>query len=317
MLVPALPVPIPHPQQRAFVANIESYVKRICRRWRISGPDVEDLVQESLAEIVASVRTFQPDKADFETWARGVARNVVRRYLRDTKRYWERFSPSQDDINDHAAPQPSPERCAQRAQARSAIVNAAETAKLQHVQVVTLHVIDGMSHKDIARQMKISPANSEKCYFRGLTHFAKCLSGSELLSAMPPSVTGCNDGTFSFTETPSRWFELSHYTGQIVAGVLAFLAFVPDFVPHARDSRSLQEEDYAMYRLDKQSGVHDEPDTHRGAPDVKPEPASSPSVPVVSAPTRAGDKPTYADPFAPLPPFKPTEHTSSHRPRGR
>jgi RNA polymerase sigma factor (sigma-70 family) len=315
MLVPPLPVPIPAPQQRTFVTNIESYVKRVCRRWGITGPDVEDLVQESLAEIVASVRTFQADKADFETWARGVARNVVRRYLRDAKRYWERFSPSQDDIDDHAAPQPSPERCAQRAQARCAIVNAAETAKSEHMQVVTLHVIDGMSHKDIARQMKISPANSEKRYFRGLTHFAECLSGSELLSAMPPSVTGCNDESISFTETPSRWFVFSHYTGQIVAGVLAFLAFVPDSVPLARESRSLQ--GYAMYRLDKQSGVHDEPDARRVTPDVKPQPASLPSVRVVPKPTRGGDKPTYVLDPAPLPPFKPTEHTSSHRPRGR
>lgn len=315
MLVPALPIPVPQPQQHTFVVGIKSHVQQMCRRWGISGPDVEDLVQESLAEIVASVRTFQPDKGDFETWARGVARNVIRRHLRDMKRYLAHFSPSQDDIDDHAAPQPSPERCAQRAQARCAIVNAAETAKSKHMQVVALHAIDGMSHKDIAQQMGISATNSEKCYFRGLTHFAECLD-SELLSAMPPSLSGCDDKPFSFTETTSRWFERSHYTGQVVAGVLAFLSFVPiGSKPPAQETRSAQ--DCAMYRLDKQSGVHDEPDIHPVAPAVKPEPASLPSVPVVSAPTVARDKPTYVDPFAPLPPFKPTEHSSSHRPRGR
>lgn len=315
MPVPALPIPIPLPQQHTFVAGIKRYVKRICRRWGISGPDVEDLAQESLAEVVASVRTFQPDKADFETWARGVARNVVRHYLRDTNRYLERFTPYNANVEDHASPHPSPERCAQRAQARCAIINAAESGSARNMKVVELHFFEGMSHKDIGNQMEISATYSEKCYFRGLTHFAECLD-SELLSAMPPSVTGCNDAPISFTGTPSRWFELSHYTGQIVAGVLAFLTFVPDLEPHARKSQSLQDQDYTMYHLDKQSGGHDEPDTHRGAPDVKPKPASLPSVPVVSAPTMARDKPTYVDPFAPLPPFKPTEHSSSHRPRG-
>ncbi len=312
MLIP-LPVPVPPPEQRTFVANIESYVKRVCRRWGISGPDVEDLVQQSLLEIIASVRTFEPDKADFETWARGVARNVVRHHLRDVNRYLERFAPYNANTEDYASPHPSPERCAQRAQARCAIVNAAEKGKSQQVQVVALHVIDGMSHKDIGLQMQISPTNSEKCYFRGLTHFAECLS-SDLLSVMPPSVAGC-DESISFTKTTSRWFELSHYTGQIVAGVLAFLAFTPMGSEPRHETRSLQ--NHVMSQCDKPSDVHDEPRMLPDAPGGKPEPASLPSVRVVPEPTRGGDKPTYVQDLAPLPPFKPTPHTSAHRPRGR
>lgn len=314
MLVPALPIPIPLPQQRTFVAGIKSYVKGICHTWGISGPDVEDLAQESLAEIVASVRTFQPDKADFETWARGVARNVVRRYLRDLKKYWERFSPSQDDIDDHAASQPSPERCAQRAQARCAILNAVESGSARNMKVVELHLFEGMSHKDIGNQMAISVTYSEKCYFRGLTYFAECLD-SELLSAMPPSVTGCNDDPISFNETPSRWFELSHYTGQVVAGVLAFLMFIPTGSPSFLRETPLPKT--SMCRQDKLADVLDEPKALPDMPTGKPEPASLPSVGVVPTPTVAKDKPTYVDAHAPLPPFKPTEHSSSHRPRGR
>jgi RNA polymerase sigma factor (sigma-70 family) len=312
MPVPALPIPISAPQQRTFVAGIESYVKRICRQWRVSGPDVEDLVQESLAEIVASVRTFQPEKADFETWARGVARNVIRHYLRDTTSYLDCFSPYQANVEELPSSQPSPERCAQRAQARYAIVNAAEKGKPQQMQVVVLHAIDGASHKEIGLQLQISAANSEKCFFRGLTHFAECLS-SDLLCAVPPSVSGCDDKSNSFAET--RSFERSHYAGQIVAGVLALLTLT------LVGSRSIQHEtsgqNSPMSQRDKPSVVHDEPAVHRDAPAGKLEPASLPSVPVVPKPTRGADKPAYVLDLAPLPPFKPTEHTVSHRPRGR
>ena len=313
MLIP-LPVPVPPPQQRNFVTNIKSYVKRVCCCWGISGPDVEDLVQQSLLEICASVPTFESDKAEFETWARGVTRNVIRHYLRDRKRHLERFPHWDVDIEDFASPHPSPERCAQRAQARCAIVNAAEKGKSKQVQVVALHVIDGMSHKEIGLQMQISPANSEKCFFRGLTHFAECLS-SDLLSVMPPSVTGCDDESISFTKTTSRWFELSHYTGQIVAGVLAFLTFTPLGSEPRNETLFLQAE--AMSQCDKPSDVHDEPRMLPEAPGGKPEPASLPSVRDVPEPTRGGDKPTYVQDLAPLPPFKPTPHTSAHRPRGR
>lgn len=314
MLAPILPVPIPPPEQRAFVAGIERHVKRMCLQWRISGPDVEDLVQESLAEIVASVRTFQPDKADFETWARGVARNVIRHYLRDTTSYLDCFSPYQPNVEELPSSQPSPERCAQRAQARYAIVNAAEKGKSQQVQVVALHAIDGMSHKDIGLQLHISPTNSEKCYFRGLTHFAECLD-SELLSVMPPFVTGCDDESISSTETTSRWFERSHYAGQIVAGVLAFLTFALVGAEPIQPETSVQ--NASMSQRDKPSDVPDEPRVLPDTPRGKPEPVSLPSVPVVSTPTMGGDKPAYVDPFAPLPPFKPTKQSSSHRPRGR
>lgn len=314
MLTPVLPVPVPPPEQRAFVAGIERHVKRMCHQWRISGPDVEDLVQESLAEIVASVQTFKPDKGDFETWARGVARNVIRHYLRDTTSYLDCFSPYHPNIEELPSSQPSPERCAQRAQARYAIVNAAETGKSQQMQVVALHAIEGMSHKDIGLQLHISPTNSEKCYFRGLTHLAECLD-SELLSAMPPFVTGCDDEAVSTTKTTSRWFERSHYAGQIVAGVLALLSLT--LIGSGPNFREKFVQNSPMSQLDKLSGGRDEPVVLRDTPTGKPEPASLPSVPVVSAPTVAKDKPTYVDPFAPLPPFKPTERTSSHRPRGR
>ena len=313
MLIP-LSVPIPPPQQRAFIASIESYVKRVCRRWGVSGPDVQDLVQESLAEIVASVRAFEPGKGDFETWARGVARNVIRHHLRDTTTYLNCFSPYHPNVDELPSLQPSPERCAQRAQARYAIANAAEKGKSQQMQVVALHAIDGMSHNDIGLQLHISPANSEKCYFRGLTHFAECLD-SELLSAVPPALTGCEDESISFTEAPSLWFERSHYTGQIVAGVLAFLTLALIGSEPRPETRSAQ--NHAMSQQDKLSDVPDEPKVLPDTPCGKPEPASLPSVGDVPAPTMAKDKPAYVDPFAPLPPFKATEHASSHRPRGR
>lgn len=294
--------------------DIVNYVTARCRPYRVTRVDVEDIVQEAWAEILASVATFRPEKGSFGQWARGVARNVIRRYLRNARRYAERFSEYHSDMDEHPAPEPSPERCAQQ---QRAISCAAVTLSARQAEVLVFHAVDGMTHGDIAEELGGSIASIEKCFQRSRDRVAECFA-DEVLSVMPPFLTTCNE---SRSSTPYRWPEWSHYTGQITTAILAALLallFLPaKSHPHASaigeiHTGSVVQED-AIYRADKHPVVQDEPAAHRDAPVVKPEPASLPSVPVVVTPTRPVDKRTPPRDLAPLPPYKHTPDALDHR----
>lgn len=313
-----MPVPALRLEQPTFREGIAKYVTTKCRRYRVPRFDVDDLTQEALINILAKLSSFKAEKSEFEQWARGIAWNVIREYLRKTKLYVALFTEYYPNVHDYPSHEHSPERCVRRKQAGCAIVNAAESISPQQVQVLVSHVVDDMSHKEIGRELSISEANSQKCYQRARNHLALCIS-SEAFSVMPPSLASCND-----TSLGSRWTERSHYVGQIVATILAFLVFIPlSQTPQMRasmtgDARVLGHvQNVVMYRSDELLDEHDEPAVFRDVPSVKHEPASLPSVPTVFTPTTVGDKLTYVEDLAPLPPFKPTERTSSHRPRGR
>ena len=318
----------------SFVESITSYITLKCREYRVRSEDVFDVVQEALTKIVASVGSFRPEKGDFDTWARGVALNVIRRHLRRAKRHGARFSAYPSNVDDYATHAPSPERCVQRKQAWYSISNAMKNLTAQQVNVLVSFDVHDMSHKEIENKLKIPEGASHPCHKRARKRLSRCLD-RELLSVMPPFLTGCNDPgssneisssneSISPNEIGSRWTKRSHYAGQVVAAILAFLTFVPlNQTPQMRASmigeiRVLGAmQNAVMYRADKHLTVHDEPAVFRDAPSVKHEPASLRSVRVVSTPTTVGDKPTYVEDLAPLPPFKPTESTTAHLPPGR
>jgi RNA polymerase sigma factor (sigma-70 family) len=317
-----MPVPALRLEQPTFRKSIANYVTAKCRPYRVPCVDVDDLTQEAMINILAKLNTFQPEKSEFEQWARGIAWNVIREYFRKTKLYFAIFTEYLPNVHDYPSHEHSPERCARRKQAGCAIVNAAESISPQQVQVLVSHVVYDMSHKEIGLELNISEANSQKCYQRARHHLALCIS-DDAFSIMPPFVAGC-DEPVSFNKNGSRLTERSHYAGQIVASILAFLFFVPScFEPQNHASMTGETrvlgpvQNAVMYRSDERSAVHDEPRVYRDAPNVKPEPAFLPSVRDVSAPTRSGDKLTYVQDPAPLPPFKPTESTTAHLPPGR
>lgn len=323
MPAPALQFEVPT-FEPTFVESITNYVVLKCREYRVRREDVFDVVQEALTKIVASVGSYRPEKADFDTWARGVARNVIRRHLRDTKRHGARFSDDHLDVDDYATPAPSPERCVQRKQAWCSISNAMEKLTAQQVNVVVSFDVHDMSHKEIGTKLDIREAASHMCHKRAHKRLAQCLD-RELLSVMPPSLTGC-DEPLSFNQfgssnhIASRWTERSHYAGQIVATIIALLPFIPACMEPQMAASATEEarvlapvQNAVMYRADKHSVVQDEPAVHRDAPVVKPEPASLTSVRDVSTPTKSRDKRTYVEDLAPLPPYKHTPDALDHR----
>jgi RNA polymerase sigma factor (sigma-70 family) len=307
---------MPAPAQRfevptlepTFLASITDYITATCRAYHVKRTDVVDVVQEVLTKIVANIGSFQPKKGDFDTWARGVALNVIRRHLRHAKRYGSRFSEYHPNVDDYATLAPSPERCTQRKQAQCAISNAMGKLTQQQVNVVVLFDIDDLPHMEIGNELGITEAASHKCHKRARKQLALCID-RELLSVMPPFLTSCDDSMVNKTGSP--WLERSHYVGQLAALLMtAFcLSSLNSSTMHestVMETRVLDPVQSAvMYRLEKPSVLLD-------APNVKPEPASLPSVPAVSVTTRSADKRTYVQDLAPLPPYKHDPASDDH-----
>lgn len=317
--MPALALRVEEP---TFRNCIESYVENTCRQYRVRTQDVDDLVQETLTNIITSIDSFRPEDGEFEPWAKGVALNVIRRYMRDAKRYFDRFSEYYPNVHDYPSHECSPELCAQRKQARSSISSGLQNLTAKQVFVVVSFDVYDASYADIGEELGISAGASQQCHERALNKLARCIP-HDLLSVMPLDLAGC-DEPISSNENGSRWTERSHYASQVIGSIVALLLLVPAcFEPQSRatrteDARVLgSSKNAAMHSSDQPSDVHDEPVVHRDAPSVKPEPASLTSVRAVSTPAKVIDKRADVEDLAPLPPYKPKPNGSDHRLRGR
>ena len=305
-------------EEFAFRDDIVNYVTNLCRRYRIKRPDVDDLVQEVLIAIMASVAKYQPEKGAFDKWARGIARNIIYRYLRDKTRYAAMFCEVHPNVDEYAAPELSPESSMQETQARCRLSSAANNLTEKQATILMLHVVDDMSHKDIATELKTTEEASQKCYQRARNRMAQCIA-EEARCVMPTIETSCSDvsvpnGTASQWFDPSKW---SHYSGQIAAAIIAFLMFVPsnrEVQPRASITGELPTgHGHAMYEHDKQIAPLDKLVEYRAVPMAKPEPASMPSVRAMPAPKTFVGKPTPVKPL-PLPPYKQPVTPTKHRP---
>jgi RNA polymerase sigma factor (sigma-70 family) len=316
------PAPALRLEEPTFCESLANYVAAMSPQFGIRRADVKDIAQDVLLNVVASFKTYQPEKGEFDKWARGVALNVIRKHARGARRDAAMFCEYHPNAEHYATLEHSPEYCARKTEARRAISNAAEPLSTLKAQILVLHVVDGMTHKDIANELQISAAKSEKDCQRTLHRLAECVP-RELLSVMPPSLSRC-DEPVSYNEKDSRWSERSHYIGQVSATIMAVFLMSWQMSPSTTYESVTSEarvlgptKNVAMYHPDEHVDVRDELKVLRDAPSGKPEPAQTTSVRDVSTPAKLVDKPANVWQSAPLPPFKPTEDHSAHLPLGQ
>jgi len=309
-------IPTLRVHERTFRESIETFVRATCCKYRVKRANVEDIEQEAFAQIMASIASFQPEKGEFDKWSRGVARNVILRHLRDAKRYSENFSEYHSNMDEHPAPAPSPERCVQRLQARWRLSSAADGLSEKQAEILMLHAVDGLSHKDIGSELEITEGASQKCYQRARNRMAQCIA-KDAHCVLPPVETSCNDvsapnGAASQWRDPGKW---SHYSGQIAAAIIAFLMFVTSnsaVQQRASITGKIPTGSYAaMYQHDKHIVALDKLVAYRAVPMAKPEPASLPSVRAVPLPKRFVGKPTPVK--LPVPTYEPAAPPILHR----
>lgn len=300
---------------------IEKYTKQLCRRWRVPRGDVDDVVQEVLTEIHASRASFQPGRGDYVQWTQGIAWKVIRRHVHDGEQYTKRFAEYHANIDEHPAPDPSPERCAQHRQAQDAILTGLNNLSALHHDVFVLHVVDDLTHAEVSETLQLTPANVQKCFQRARDQLAECIS-DEILVVLPPNLSSCEESTV-LQGRRSRWHERSHYIVQvstlIVAFIIVFSGKISTQAPPTFDKELAHgaKQNAAMYDHDKRAEVQDEPSVLPDAPNVKPEPAILPSVREASKPTKLRDKPPPPPQYVPRLSYKHEPRGVDHRPLGR
>lgn len=314
--------------------DIVKYATCLCYRYHVRPPDSDDLVQDVLTAVVASSDTYQSEKGPFDKWARGVTRNIIYGHLRKTEQFLALFSQYHANAEDCAATGATPESSLQQMQTQHRMSIAVDSLSDRQFQVLTLRAVAGKSHREIAEELSITVAASEKCYQRVCARLAQCVT-EEIRCAVPLVETSCNespplnDGVSLGIDRGSlplncgvsqriAWGKWSHYSAQISAAILAFLMFVPSS-PAVQARASITgkiptDGRIVMCRFDKQNVISDKPAAYPNVPLGKPQAATLPSVRAVFTPTRFGVKPTRVQPVVPEPSFKDSSPPSINQP---
>jgi RNA polymerase sigma-70 factor (ECF subfamily) len=139
--------------------------------WRCAGlRDLADeLVQETWLTAVRRVRSFDPERASFAAWLRGIANNVVRNHLR-----WRgRALPSRPLDGTEPAPALDDRATAER------IARALAVLSERHEAVLRAKYLEGHSVADIAALWQESPKAVESLLTRAREAFREAYSQME------------------------------------------------------------------------------------------------------------------------------------------
>jgi RNA polymerase sigma factor (sigma-70 family) len=169
--------------------DIAGFIHGRRRKRHVRTPDFEDELQEALTEIVRSVPQYRNELGEFRPWAFGIALNVHRRFARNRRREGDCFSEYELNADHYEAPGPSPERCAQIQQARGRVEHATHGMPTDQHAALYLHVYEGLSHEDVARELHISVSYSKKLVQRAREYLAKLgMDEKTFFSTHPPLV---------------------------------------------------------------------------------------------------------------------------------
>jgi RNA polymerase sigma-70 factor (ECF subfamily) len=144
-------------------AGLHAYVA-----WRCAGlRDLADeAVQETWLTAVRRLRSFDPDRAPFAAWLRGIAANVLRNLLRSETRRGSRFQP----LNGVAAGRPADATREDRERSER-VARALATLPEHYEAVLRAKYLDGQSVAQIAAARDESPKAVESLLTRARQAF--------------------------------------------------------------------------------------------------------------------------------------------------
>ncbi|HAA22948.1 MAG TPA: hypothetical protein DCP28_30860, partial [Cytophagales bacterium] len=154
-------------------------LQQVCARYVGPGMVAEDVVQETFLRAMARYHTYQ-GKGPLEAWLRRIAINTALMHLRRTKRYPEEalnsdelpelsFDPSREETL-------SPRQAIEQADfSREELITLLAQLPEKYRLVFNLYVFDGLKHREIAKQLNISPGTSKSNLARARKNLEKIL----------------------------------------------------------------------------------------------------------------------------------------------
>lgn len=152
----------------AFAAIYEHYFSRVYNyiRYRINDSDItDDLTADTFESILANIKSFQPEKGSFATWASAIARNTVNSYLRKQRfRNWF----SIDSIKNEASSEPEPEQLQLENEQQIELLVAIEGLSTRDKDVLALKFGAGLSNSEISKLTGLNQNNVNVSVYRAV-----------------------------------------------------------------------------------------------------------------------------------------------------
>ncbi|MEM6398507.1 MAG: RNA polymerase sigma factor [Bacteroidota bacterium] len=141
--------------QRELYDQIMPYLNVICRRYLYQESELSDVLQESLIKIFKNLKTFDPYKAKFKTWATKIAINCcLSANEKQSKRKTQELV-----VPTHEVPV-SPQ--ALQSLSDEELLRLIKLMPATYQQVFNLAAVEEFSHAEIAEILGISEALSRK-----------------------------------------------------------------------------------------------------------------------------------------------------------
>lgn len=150
-------------------AAYADYLMGICCRYIASPDDRKDVLQEALVKIFTSIGSFTyRGEGSLKAWAARIVVNESLQYLRQQAK----SAPLEGEakIPDLPDDEPPDDRIP-----ADALVGLIQQLPPGYRAVFNLFAIDGLSHKEIARQLGITPSTSASQYFKARAMLARMI----------------------------------------------------------------------------------------------------------------------------------------------
>lgn len=154
-------------------AEYADYLTGVCCRYISNEDDRKDVLQEAFIKIFTSIGSFNyRGEGSLKAWAARIVVNESLQYLRQQCRWTpvDSDAPLPDQTDEEP---PDPDISEDR------LVELIQQLPPGYRAVFNLFAIDGLSHKEIAQQLGITPATSASQYFKARAMLARMIKNEK------------------------------------------------------------------------------------------------------------------------------------------
>jgi RNA polymerase sigma-70 factor (ECF subfamily) len=163
----------------AFAVIYEHYFSRVYNyiRYRIKDPDItDDLREDTFEAILANIKSYQPEKGLFATWAFTIARNTVSNYMRKQRfRNWF----SIDIIRNISSSELEPEQCHLENEMHLDLLVAIEHLSTRDQDLLALKFGAGLSNSEISKLTGLNQNNLNVSVYRAVRRLQGLLNSKD------------------------------------------------------------------------------------------------------------------------------------------
>lgn len=160
--------------QKLLYEKFSGIMMGVCMRYMDSREEAQDVLQEGFIKVFMNIRSYS-GKGSFEGWMKKIMVNTALDYLRTTK--VERFHMNIDDVDYKLSRKAG---IIENMNANS-LLELIKTLPVGYRTIFNMYAIEGYSHNEISKKLKISVNTSKSQYFRAKNILQKKLENLKML----------------------------------------------------------------------------------------------------------------------------------------